>query len=110
MAAIKRKQVKMLAILLIGLAAITGYSLYRPKTQYELLTMATPAGWGYQVVLDGKTVIDQPTVPGLTGQRGFASELLARRVGERVVSKLRRGQFPPTLTPSELGQLGVSVH
>ncbi|MFD1140606.1 DUF4907 domain-containing protein [Larkinella insperata] len=105
-----RKQVQSLTILLIGLAVITVYSPYHPRPQYELQTVTTPAGWGYQIVSDGKTVIDQPTVPGRAGQRGFSSEQLARRVGECVVSKLRRGQFPPTLTPSELAQLGVLVH
>ncbi len=103
------KKIQSLAILLIGLAIVTTYSLFRQKSQYELQTTRTPTGWGYQVMLNGKTVIDQPTVPGLPGQRGFASEDLARKVGECVVSKLHQGQFPPTLTPPELSQLGVSV-
>jgi hypothetical protein len=105
----KGKKIQSVTILLIGLSIVTTYSLFRQKSQYELQTTPTPTGWGYQVILNGKTVIDQPTVPGLPGQRGFASEALARKVGERVVSKLRRGQFPPTLTPPELSQLGVSV-
>jgi hypothetical protein len=104
-----RKQFRSFAILLIGLAMVTVYSLFLRKPDYELQTITTPKGWGYQIIHNGKTVIDQPTVPGLPGQRGFATEELARRVGDRVVSKLRQGQFPPTLTPPELNQLGVSV-
>lgn len=106
----KRRQIQSFSILLLGLAIITAYSLFRSKPSYELQTFATPTGWGYQVVMNGKTVIDQPTVPGQTGQKGFTSEELARRVGERVVAKLRLGQFPPTLSPSELSQLGVPIH
>ncbi|GAB3340977.1 hypothetical protein GCM10027299_54850 [Larkinella ripae] len=105
----KRNQFQSLAILLLGLAVVTAYSRFRSKPQYKLQTMTTPAGWGYQMVLNGKTVIDQPTVPGQAGQHGFVSEALARRVGERVVAKLRLGQFPPTLSPTELTQLGIPI-
>lgn len=105
-----RKQFQSFAVLLLGLAVITTYSLFRSKPHYELRTLSTPKGWGYQISRDGKTVIDQPTVPGQTGQRGFGSERLARRVGERVVFKLRQGQFPPTLSPEELSELGVPVN
>ncbi|WP_460636686.1 DUF4907 domain-containing protein [Larkinella harenae] len=105
----KRRQIQSFSILLLGLAAVTAYSLFRSKPSYELQTIATPTGWGYQVVLDGKTVIHQPAVPGQAGQRGFPREDLARRVGERVVAKLRLGQFPPTLSSSELSQLGVPI-
>ncbi|MFC5411994.1 DUF4907 domain-containing protein [Larkinella bovis] len=105
----KRRPLQSFALLLLGLTAITVYSLFRPKPQYELRTLNSPTGWGYRIVLNGKPVIDQPTVPGQSGQRGFVSEALARRVGERVVSKLKLGQFPPTLTPAELNQLGVPI-
>ncbi|WP_185731465.1 DUF4907 domain-containing protein [Larkinella rosea] len=102
-------QFRSLTTLLVGLALITVYSLFFRKPDYELQTRATGNGWGYQIVHNGKTVIDQPTVPGQPGQHGFPTEMLARKVGERVVSKLRQGQFPPTLNPSELSQLGITV-
>ncbi|GAB3891487.1 hypothetical protein GCM10028803_03350 [Larkinella knui] len=105
----KRKPYQSLAVLLIGLALVTTYSLFRQKPGYELAIIHTPNGWGYQIVHNGTTVIDQPTVPGLAGKHGFETEELARKVGERVVSKLRRGEFPPTLTAPELSQLGVPV-
>lgn len=105
----KTNQFRSFTTLLVGLVLITIYSLFFRKPDYELRTIITPNGWGYQIVHNGKTVINQPTVPGMPGQHGFANEDLARKVGERVVSKLRQGQFPPTLNPSELSQLGVAV-
>ncbi|GAB3934366.1 DUF4907 domain-containing protein [Larkinella terrae] len=105
----KNNRLRPIATLLAGLVLITVYSLFFRKPDYELQTMSTGSGWGYQIVHNGKTVINQPTVPGQPGQHGFPTEVLARKVGERVVSKLRQGQFPPTLNPAELSQLGVSV-
>ncbi|MGA0560738.1 DUF4907 domain-containing protein [Larkinella sp. VNQ87] len=105
----KRKHLQSAVVLLLGLAIITAYYFLRPKPNYELQTVATPTGWGYQVMLDGEPVIDQPTIPGQAGHRSFVSEEQARRVGQRVMSKLRLGQFPPTLTPRELAELGVPI-
>jgi hypothetical protein len=72
------------------------------QPRYELNLFQTPAGWGYQISRSGVPVIYQPTRPGMAGHQGFDDESQARRVGERVLNKVRRGQFPPTLQPEEL--------
>jgi len=106
-----RRILRPLVILFIGLAVVTiGYRLYRQQARYQLQVLSTPSGWGYQVFDNGQSLIYQPTVPGVPGNRGFENEELARRVGERIITKLRQGQFPPTITPEELSQLGVPVH
>lgn len=70
--------------------------------QYAVRVLSTPQGWGYEISRDGQPVIYQPYRPGVTGRQGFSTKAQAQRVGERVVDKLRHGQFPPTLQPGEL--------
>ena len=106
-----RRILRPLVILLVGLAVVTiGYRYVSHQNRYQLQVFSSPTGWGYAVVNNGKTLIYQPTVPGQAGNKGFANEALARRVGERIITKLRQGQFPPTITPEELTQLGVPVY
>lgn len=80
---------------------------YQRRSSYQLSLFQTSAGWGYNILSAGKPVVYQPTIPGLSGRRGFASEDQAQKAGQYVVSKLEKGQFPPTLTHSELNQLGI---
>ena len=77
------------------------------RSSYQLSIFQTSTGWGYNILVAGKPVVYQPTIPGLSGHRGFASESQAQKVGQYVVSKVEKGQFPPTLTHTELNQLGI---
>lgn len=78
------------------------YWTVQRQPRYDLSIFKTPAGWGYQISRGGVPLIHQPTKPGVAGNRGFDDESHARRVGERVLNKVRQGQFPPTLRPEEL--------
>ena len=92
-------------LLLWTLVAVGGVLfLWRTKTTdaYQVRAFSTAAGWGYEVSQDGNALIYQPYKPGVAGKQGFTSEAQAQRVGQRVVSKLRQGQFPPTLRSDEL--------
>jgi hypothetical protein len=98
-----------LILVLLGLAIVTAYLLYKRQDRYELEVFQSETGWGYSVQMNGSPVINQPTIPGVVGNRGFVNEQQARRVGKRVIEKIRQGQIPPTVTPAELQQLGVDV-
>lgn len=93
----------------IGLSILTVVWLRSKQPAYTLNVISLPTGWGYEVTADGKSLIYQPNRPGIGGDQGFASEEQARRVGELVVTKLRRGQFPPTVSRVEMQELGVPV-
>lgn len=90
--------------LMLGLWAVllVAYWLYGRQPSYKLRVYQTPAGWGYEVRQGNTLVIHQPIMPGVAGQKGFANEAHARRVGERVLRKLAHGEFPPTLRPEDL--------
>lgn len=91
---------------LVGLLFLSGW-LLPPQEPIVLETQHSAVGWGYLIKQKSRIVIHQPTIPALSGTQGFSSEQKARRAGELVVSKIRGGHFPPTLTPHELDSLGV---
>jgi hypothetical protein len=64
-------------------------------------------GWGYNVLVDGKIYIHQPTVPAVMGNNGFSSEEKARRAGAYVINKIKNNIIPPSVTPEELDSLEV---
>ncbi|WP_051041010.1 DUF4907 domain-containing protein [Fibrisoma limi] len=90
--------------LVLGLWAVllSAYWLFGRHPRYALRVFQTEAGWVYEIRQGAKPLIYQPVVPGLSGQQRFTDEAHARRVGERVLSKLQQGEFPPTLRPEEV--------
>lgn len=98
-----------LFLFLTGLVLVTAIRLYHRQSPYQVQVFATPTGWGYDILNHGTQFIHQPTVPGQPGTVGFASQEQARRVGERVVEKLKEAKALPTLSNDELRQLGVKI-
>lgn len=64
-------------------------------------------GWGYNIMVDGKIYIHQPTVPAIMGNNGFSSEQKAAKAAEFVIYKIRNNVIPPSVTPEELDSLEV---
>lgn len=63
--------------------------------------------WGYKILIEGSPVIIQPNKPGLPGNEGFKTQEQAEKVAKLVISKIRNGEMPPTVTIEELKGLGV---
>ncbi len=61
----------------------------------------------YDILIDGKRFIHQPSIPGLPGNKGFATKQKAKKVADYVVKKIRNNEVPPTVTKDELRKLGV---
>lgn len=68
-------------------------------------TFQTDSGWGYDIYYLGKRYIHQPHLPAVGGNRAFRSEPTARKVGEAMIEKMKKGIFPPALTPAEVDSL-----
>ncbi len=99
--------------LLAGIVMIILYSGFRASRKKENeFTVAVKSfegdRKGYQVFKDGKLLIEQPGVPGVSGNTGFASAEEAEKVAGLVLHKLEAGVFPPTVSPSELDSLGIT--
>jgi hypothetical protein len=63
--------------------------------------------YGYDIYADGKRLIHQPTIPGLTGNRGFPSKAGAEKAAQLVIGKIRNGEMPPSVTQEELEKSGA---
>ncbi|MFK7808286.1 MAG: DUF4907 domain-containing protein [Saprospiraceae bacterium] len=62
-------------------------------------------GWGYDILRNGKKYIHQATKPGIAGNKGFNTELQARKVGELVAYKIENGILPPTVMEAEIDSI-----
>jgi len=56
--------------------------------QPELQTFQLEDGWGYQIVLEDKVIIYQPTVPAIDTVMAFPDENSARNTGKLVLKKI----------------------
>ncbi len=61
----------------------------------------------YDVYMDGRLLIHQPNVPGLPGNEGFKTKDGAVKVAELVISKIKMGEMPPSISIEEMKKLGV---
>ena len=62
---------------------------------------------GYQVLVNGRVLVSQPSIPGIAGNAGFRTPEQARRVADLVAGKLRDNQMPPIVTADELQRLHI---
>jgi hypothetical protein len=51
--------------------------------------------------------VHQPNIPAMQGNKTFASEESARKVGALVAEKIRNNIMPPTVDTRELDSLGI---
>jgi len=63
--------------------------------------------FGYQILQDGKMIINQQIIPAIPGNNGFSTKEKAQTAGQFTLMKIKNGIFPPTVSPSELDSLGV---
>lgn len=83
---------------------------HNPYKDADLTVEIIPAPndtYGYNILMNGRTLIHQPSVPALPGIEGFKTEEDARKVGELVIDKIRQNIFPPSVSVSELDSLRV---
>ena len=63
--------------------------------------------FGYDILLNGRPLVHQPSIPGLPGNEGFSTRERALKVAEFVVRKVRANEIPPTVTIEDLNSMGV---
>lgn len=67
------------------------------------------SGWGFDILLNGKRFIHQPTVPVISGNHGFESADQANRAALLVVKKIKQREIPPALNNKDLKILGIRL-
>ena len=77
-------------------------------TAYSYKTVpAVNNTWGYDIFKGGKRIIHQQNMPGISGNEGFESASDAEKVAKLVITKLKKGEMPPSVSKEELINLKV---
>ena len=84
-------------------------SRYQDALITASLFTARQQTWGYDIYVNRVLLIHQPTIPCYAGPDGFASRKDALAVAELVITKIRKGQMPPTVSKTELKALGIKA-
>lgn len=108
----KKKNV-LLVVVILAVAAVV--VLINKRADHHALTKnltyqtyQTDSGWGYRIfAADTMLIIQQDVIPGIAGVSGFKTDEKAARTANFVISKLKSGVFPPTVSPQDLDSLGV---
>lgn len=69
--------------------------------------MPQAGGFGYIIKVDGNPYIFQPTIPAVSGNKGFQSAEDAEKTANLVAYKLRNNINPPSVTVAELDSMGI---
>ncbi len=77
-------------------AQLTYFVIKAPENQF-----------GYSIFIDGQMYIEQKNIPGVEGNKGFATKEDAETIAKLVIQKIRDGEMPPTVTPAELSANGI---
>ena len=63
--------------------------------------------FGYDILVDNKLSIHQSNRPGMPGKQGFKKKTDAIKVAKYVISKIKKGIMPPTVSQEEMKALKV---
>ena len=78
------------------------------STQLFLVDSLNPkAGFGYNVLVDGKIFVHQPSIPSIPGNQTFSSKEKAELVANLVMLKLKNNIMPPSVSKNELDSLQI---
>ena len=62
---------------------------------------------GYDIYADGDLLIHQTNIPGMPGNDGFKTKIDAQNCAKYIITKIQKGEMPPTVTPEELKKIRV---
>jgi len=65
--------------------------------------------YGYNIFINDSLFIHQPVIPCIAGNKGFKSKAEARKVAILVVQKIRNHIIPPSISVTEMKELGISL-
>ena len=64
--------------------------------------------FGYAIFIDGELYLEQKTIPDIDGSTGFDTRDEAEKVADLVITKIKSGKVPPSVTHDELRRIGIS--
>lgn len=76
-----------------------------PAVFYFGLIVNPDSSFGYNIFQDSVLLIQQKTIPALTGNKGFGDSADAAATAAFAIHKLQSGVFPPTILLNEIDSL-----
>ncbi len=64
--------------------------------------------FGYEILSDGKLLVHQTNIPGRPGNNGCRTKEEAERLAALVITKVKKGEMPPTVMKEELDELKIT--
>jgi hypothetical protein len=81
-------------------------SFKNAKLTYKIIP-APNNTWCYDIFKDGSMCIHQNSIPGVAGINGFTTKEKAEKVAQLVVTKIQKGEMPPTVSQEEMKAVGA---
>ena len=79
----------------------------RPHFRIHVFKNDKMAGYGYDILNNGKPFIHQAFIPAVAGNAPFQTKKQARSVARLVRKKIKQGIMPPTVSIAELQALNI---
>ncbi len=78
------------------------------KLSYKLIELPDHT-YGYDIYNADKLMIHQPSVPGAPGNKCFKAKSDAVNVAKLVITKIKKGEMPPSVSSDELKKLSIGL-
>lgn len=75
----------------------------------SMIFNAAEGTFGYYIFADGQMLIEQKSIPGIAGNKGFISKEEAQRTANFVIRKIKSGEMPPTVLVKDLKKLRITA-
>jgi hypothetical protein len=79
------------------------------KISYKIIDSVNKT-FGYDIYINDKLKVHQPTIPGVKGNEGFKTKADAEKVAHLAVSKVKEGKMPPLIGNDELKKLNIKIN
>lgn len=92
-----KKKIIVLSVIAIVLSCIAGiyaYKWYKKSTGVYVETVRNGEGWGYNIYVKGRLVVNQTVMPAVSGNKPFPCEAAAEKTARLVVEKVGKGGMP----------------
>jgi hypothetical protein len=88
---------------------VTAKKFSKVQLRYMIIN-ASDGTFGYYIFADGQMLIEQKSIPGVSGNKGFVSKEEAQRTAGFVIKKIKSGEMPPTVSVKELKKLNITAN
>lgn len=94
----------MLAVSVLICAGIFVFDNRKQKPAVKAQCFLAASGWGYDILVNGKLLIHQVSVPAISGDRGFEKKEQAEQAASLIINKIENGR-EPTLTTFDVQKI-----